>query len=319
MKRIVWMMALALSCVWGTSRASGDFPNHGLTIIVPFTPGSGSDASARFYGEELAKHFGQPVVVENRPGGNGIIGIQALQHAPADGYTILLASNSPMSVNPLVLKNLPYDPVRDFRPIAGISRNMNVFLVSVESPLSTIGDLVAAAKKRGPLNVGTYSAGYHLAAEWFANLAGIQLANIPYKGQAPIMTDVIGNRLDAAVVDTGGALTLLKQGKVRALAVSGERRHPELPDVPTVKESGYGDYVQYSWVSFYVHAGTPDAIATRLADAMQAVLHTPASEAFIAQKGSDIMPLTPQAMRDFHLAEIKRFRQVAQAAGIRPE
>src|SRR5690606_25192317 len=130
MKRITWMtLALALSCVAIAARAADDFPSRGLTIIVPFTPGSGSDASARFYGEALAKYFGHPVVVENRPGANGIIGIQALKQAPADGYTILLASNSPMSVNPLVLKNLPYDPVRDFRPIAGISRNMNVFLV----------------------------------------------------------------------------------------------------------------------------------------------------------------------------------------------
>jgi len=320
MKRITWMtLALALSCVAIAARAADDFPSRGLTIIVPFTPGSGSDASARFYGEALAKYFGHPVVVENRPGANGIIGIQALKQAPADGYTILLASNSPMSVNPLVLKNLPYDPVRDFRPIAGISRNMNVFLVPAESALHSIGDLVAKARQNGPLNVGTYSAGYRLAAEWFASLAGIRLANIPYKGQAPIMADVIGNRLDVALVDTGGALTLLKQGKVRALAVSGEHRHPELPDVPTVRESGFADYVQYSWVSFYVRAETPDAIAGRLADAMQAVLHTPASEAFIAQKGSDMMPLTPQAMRDFHFAEINRFRQVAKAAGIHPE
>jgi len=297
-----------------------DFPSKPLRIIVPFTPGSGSDASARFYGEALARELGQAVVVENRPGANGVIGIQVLKSAPADGYTILLASNSPMSVNPLVIKQLPYDPVADLRPVAGLSRNMNVFVVPLTSPLKTMGDLAAAAKKQErPFNVGTYSAGYQLAAVWFGSLAGIRFTNIPYKGQAQIMSDILGSQLDLALVDTGGALPLLKQGKLRALAVSGERRHPELPDVPTVRESGYPDYIQYSWVSFYVRAQTPDDIVGRLATTMQAILKTPESAAYVARSGSSLMPYDPDAMRSFHQTEMARFRRVAQAAGIRPE
>jgi len=215
---------------------------------------------------------------------------------------------------------LPYDPVADLRPVAGLSRNMNVFVVPLTSPLKTMGDLAAAAKKQErPFNVGTYSAGYQLAAVWFGSLAGIRFTNIPYKGQAQIMSDILGSQLDLALVDTGGALPLLKQGKLRALAVSGERRHPELPDVPTVRESGYPDYIQYSWVSFYVRAQTPDDIVARLATTMQAILKTPESAAYVARSGSSLMPYDPDAMRSFHQTEMARFRRVAQAAGIRPE
>jgi tripartite-type tricarboxylate transporter receptor subunit TctC len=310
----------AISVGASASESARDFPSRPLRIVVPFTPGSGSDNSARYYGEALARELGQPVVVENRPGANGVIGIQAVKSAPADGYTILLASNSPMSVNPIVTRNLPYDPVADLRPISGLSRNMNVFVVPLDSPLKTVRDLAPAARQQErPLNIGTYSAGYQLAAAWFGTLAGIRFTNIPYKGQAQIMADILGKQLDLALVDTGGALPLLKQGKLRALAVSGEKRHPELPDVPTVRESGYADYVQYSWVSFYVRAQTPDDIVAKLASTMQAILKTPESAAYMARAGSSLMPYDPEAMRSFQEAEIARFKRVAQATGIRPE
>jgi hypothetical protein len=147
LQAVAGALALALSgAAFAQADAAKDFPNRPLRIIVPFTSGSGSDSSARFYGEALGRVLGQPVVVENRPGANGVIGIQALKSAPADGYTILLASNSPLSVNPIVLKNLPYDPLADLRPVAGLSRNMNVFLVPVDSPWKTLADVVAAGK-----------------------------------------------------------------------------------------------------------------------------------------------------------------------------
>lgn len=323
LRRVVPACTVAgLACIAAAAHAESAqaYPTRPIRVIVPFTSGSGSDSSARYYGEQLGKALGQPVVVENRPGANGLIGIQALKSAPADGYTVLLASNSPMSVNPIVMKNLPYDPLTDMKPVSGLSRNMNVYLVPVDSPLKTIADVVTTTRQTGkPLSVGTYSAGYQLAAAWFANLAGIRFVNVPYKGQAQIMTDVIGGQLDLAVVDLGGALGLLKEGKVRALAVTGETRHRDFPDVPTIRESGYPDYVQYSWVSFYVRAQTPDDITDKLAGAMQVILKTPASDAFLATKGSDAMAYPPKVMRRFQQAEIARFRGVASAAGIRPE
>jgi len=313
-------MAAATANAAHAAETAAEYPTRPIHIIVPFTSGSGSDSSARFYGEALGRELGQPVIVDNRPGANGIIGLQMFKRQPADGYTILLASNSPMSVNPIVLKNLPYDPVADFKPVSGLGRGMNVFLVPVSSPLKTISDVVSYTKRTGKtLSVATYSAGYQLAATWFANMAGIKFTDVLYKGQAQIMTDLMGNQIDMAVVDLGGALSLVKDGKVRALAVSGEQRHRDFPNVPTIRESGYPDYVQYSWVSFYVGAKTPDGITQKLSEAMQKVLLTPEARSFQATNGGEIMPYTPKEMSALQQTEIARFRKVAAQSGIKPQ
>jgi tripartite-type tricarboxylate transporter receptor subunit TctC len=319
MKR-TWLVYLALMLV--APFASGqarDFPNHAVRVIVPFTPGSGSDTSARFFGEKLAAILGQPFVVENRPGASGVISVMAVKAAPADGYMILLASNSPLSVNPVTIKDLPYDPLKDLKPLSGMTRGMNAYIVAPNSKLKTLADVVTASRQGPLLNVGNYSAGYHLALEWFATLAGIKLNHIPYKGGAPIFTDVMGNQLDFAIVDLGGVAPLLKSGKLRALAVSGEKRHPDFPDVPTIRESGYPDYVNYSWTSFYVRAQTPDDITAKLADALQAVLATNDAREFVKRTGGELMPYAPAAMSQYHRDELERFRRIAQVAGIKPE
>lgn len=311
---------MLLATAFAASAAAADYPQHPIHVIVPFTAGSGSDLSARYYGEAMSRILGQAVIVDNRPGANGIIGLQSLKQQPADGYTILLASNSPMSVNPIVLKSLPYDPAKDFKPISGLSRNMNVYLVPVDSPFKSIKDVANYTKSTGKsLSVGTYSAGYQLAAAWFANLAGVKFTDIPYKGQSQIMTDIIGKQLDLAVVDLGGAWPLIKDHKLRALAVSGEQRHPDFPDVPTIRESGYPEYAQYSWTSFYVAAQTPDYITQKLSSVMQEVLNTPESKAFLAQRGSQLMPYTPAQMVHLQESELSRFRAVAKEAGIQAQ
>jgi len=296
-----------------------DFPNKAVKVIVPFTAGSGSDTSARFFGEKLSAILGQPFVVENKPGASGVISVMTVKTAPADGYMILLASNSPLSVNPLTIKDLPYDPLKDLKPLSGLTRGMNAYIVAPNSKLNTLADVVAASKQGPSLNVGNYSAGYHLALEWFANLAGVKFNHIPYKGGAPIFTDIMGNQLDMAIVDLGGVSALLKSGKIRALAVSGERRHSDFPDVPTIRESGYPDYVNYSWTSFYVRAQTPDDITAKLADALQQTLATSDAREFVKKTGGELMPYAPVAMQKYHRDELDRFRRIAEAAGIKPE
>lgn len=313
------LLALAGTAVMGESRAQpSSFPSRPIRIVVPFTPGSGSDTSARYFGDKLAGQLGQGVIVENKSGANGIIALQYVKNAPADGYVLLLASNSPMAVNPLIIKDLGYDSVKDFKPISGLTRGMNVIVVSNESRLTTIEALLAAAKSK-PLNVGTYSAGYQLAATWLASMAGCEFVNVPYKGQAPITTDVIGNQLDFALVDLGGAMPLIKAGKLRALAVSGETRSSDLPEVPTIREKGFNDYVQYSWVSFYVRSQTPDDTTKKLADALQQTLATEDARAFVRKTGGELMPYPPEQMQRFHLEEIARFRKIAAMANIKPE
>jgi tripartite-type tricarboxylate transporter receptor subunit TctC len=313
------LLALAGATVAGPGMAQGSaFPTRAIKIVVPFTPGSGSDNSARYFGDQLAAQLGQAVVVENKPGANGIIALQSVKNAPADGYMLLLASNSPMAVNPLTIKDLGYDSVKDYKPVSGLTRGMNVIVVSNDSRFATVEALLAAAKTK-PLNVGTYSAGYQLAAAWLANVAGGEFTNVPYKGQAPIMTDVIGNQLDFALVDLGGAMQLIKSGKLRALAVSGEARHPDLPAVPTIREKGFNEYVQYSWVSFYVRSQTPDDVTAKLADALQKALASDDARAFVRKTGGELMPYPPEKMQRFHLEEIARFRKIAAIANIKPE
>lgn len=298
----------------------GEFPARPVKIIVPFTPGGTSDLAARFFGQQLERRLKQPFVVENRPGGNGAVAVSALRNAPADGYTVLLGSNSLMAVNPIVVKDLPYDPVRDLKPLSGLTRGMLVIAVKPDSPIRTVADLVEAAKRRtGGLTVGTIAPGYQLAMEWLARLADFKFINTPYKGGAAAFSDLMGGHIDVACVDMSGVEPLLKSGKLRAVAVSGDQRHPDLPNVPTVKESGYSDYSTYLWVSFFMHADTPADRLDKLAGALQTALASPEAKAFAASTGGELMPFGPDEMRRFQASEIQRFQRIADAADIKPQ
>jgi tripartite-type tricarboxylate transporter receptor subunit TctC len=318
MKLATFALAGLMAIVPFSHAQDNNFPSRPVKIIVPFTAGSGSDTSARFFAEQLSKTFNQSFLVENRPGASGIIAVTAVTSAPADGHTILLASNSPIAVNPVTIKDLPYDPLKDLKPISGVTRGMNALVVSPNSNIKTLADLIALAKEK-PVTVGTYSEGYKLALEWLSSQTGVKFKNISYKGGAPVFNDVIGGHLDVGVVDMGGAAPMVKGGKLRAIAVSGETRHKEAPDVPTIKESGYPEYVNYSWSSFYVRAQTPDDITKKLADAMQTALHSDAAKAFVKKTGGELMPHTAEGMRDYQNTEIARFRKIAESAGIKPQ
>lgn len=314
---LIVFAALAIASSAGIGQDK-DFPNRPLRIIVPFGAGSSSDANARFVAEKIAPLLGQAVVVENKPGASGAIGLQLTKSLPADGYTVVQASISPMAVNPVVMKDLAYDPVKDFKPLFGMARGMNVILVANDSKFRTLADLLAAAKGPRPLNVGTFSAGYQLAAEWLAAEAGGKFVNIPYKGQGLVMNDLMGNQLDLALVDLAGAVSLVNGGKVRALAVSGESRHPEFPAIPAVREL-LPQYVQYSWNSFYVRAQTPEDVTTKLSEALKKVMATPEGKELMKRSGMEFVPLSPAEMQRFNHEELDRFRRIARAAGIRPE
>jgi tripartite-type tricarboxylate transporter receptor subunit TctC len=297
-----------------------NFPTRALRIVVPTSPGSGSDITARYFGEQLATALGQPVIIDNKAGANGVLAAMAVKRAPADGYTIFLGTNTHMAVNPIVVKDLPYDAIKDFKPVAGLARGMMIFVASPNSKMSNISDLVAAAKtSKQPLNVGTYTAGFRLSVEWFASVTGTRYVNVPYKGAPEVFLGVMGEQLDWAVSDLIAAIPQIKSGKLKALAVSGERRHPDSPDIPTIKESGFPEYVNYTWTSMYIRSETPDAVATKLADAMQKILASPGAKEFTTRIGSDPMGLAPAEMRKFQISETERFKRIADAAGIKPE
>lgn len=312
------LLALSMLCAAVSAHAQ-DYPNRPIKVIVPFAPGSAVDFSSRFHAEKLSQALGgRPVVVENRPGANSVIGFMAVKDAPADGYTILAASNSTMTVNPWTVKNLPYDPLKDFRPIAGLFRGHAAFVVPAASKVRTLQDLIAAGKA-ADLNVGTYATGYSLFTHLFAQESGAKVAIVPYKGLSQAMTDLTGGNIDLTVVDLGGALPFVRDGRARAIAVSGETRNPELPDVPTVRESGLPGYLAYTWVAFFMRSGVPDAHAEKIAAAMQKVLDTQEARDFARKHGAEQMPYGPEALGRFLRTEHERLRGIAQAAGIKPE
>ncbi len=296
------------------------FPNKPIKILVPFNAGSGADSSSRFYGEMLAKHFGQQVLVENKPGASGVIAVQATRQAPADGYTILMGSNSPAVVNALTIKNLPYDPFKDLRPLYGIAISPVAFAVRAESPYKTVADLVAAAKKENrPLQLGNYSAGYQLVAAWLGTASGLPVTHIPYKGGAQMLTDVVGGQLEAGVIDFTGTTELMKGGRLRVLAITADKRDPKYPDIPTMKESGFPEFETSVWSAFFMRAETPNDVVEKLAAAMQKAMTSEAGRAYQATLPSSAMMMGPKELGEFQLREYQRFKKVADLAGIKPE
>lgn len=299
---------------------AGAFPNRPIKIYVPFTAGSGADSSSRFYGEQIGKLFNQQVVVENKPGGSGVIAVQATRQAPADGYTILMGSNSPAVVNAITVKNLPYDPFKDLRPLYGIAISPVAFAVRADSPYKTMADLVAAAKKENrPLQLGNYSAGYQLVAAWLGTASGLPVTHIPYKGGAQMLTDVIGSQLEVGVIDFTGTIELMKGGRLRVLAITGAKRDAKYPDIPTMKESGFSDFETSVWSAFFVRAETPNDVVDKLAAAMQKAMTSDAGRAYQATQPSDPMLMGPKDLGEFQLREYQRFKRVAELAGIKPE
>ena len=325
MKLMIQATLLAATVLAGLPTGAGaqtaaNFPNKAMKVLVPFTAGSGADSASRFYGEALGKLFGQAVTIENRPGGSGVVAVQALRQAPADGHTILMGSNSPAVVNAITVKNLPYDPFKDLRPLYGVAMSPVAFAVKADSPYKTMADVVAAAKKENrPLQLGNYSAGYQLVAAWLGTASGLPVSHIPYKGGAQMLTDVVGGQLDVGVIDFTGTIELLKGGRLRVLAITADKRDARYPDIPTMKESGFADFETSVWSAFFVRAETPNDVVEKLAAAMFKILQSDAGKAYHASLPSAAMMMGPKELGEFQLKEYSRFKRVADLAGIKPE
>jgi tripartite-type tricarboxylate transporter receptor subunit TctC len=317
MRIAIAFAAALLACA---VQAQDAFPNRPLKVVVPTSPGSGSDTAARFFGEQLSTVLGQPVVIDNKPGANGIIAAMAVKQAPADGYTLFLGTNTHMAVNPSTVKDLPYDPLKDFRFVSGLTRGMMMLVAPAGSKYRGMPELVAAARAApGKLTVGSYTAGFQLSSEWFGALSGTKYVYVNYRGAPEVFTALMGDQLDWAVTDLIAAVPHVKAGKLKALAVTGETRYSELPDVPAAKEVGYPEYVNYTWTSLVVRSETPEPVAARLVQAINRILASPAAREFTAKIGSEQLLLGPAEMRKFQQGEIERYRRIADGAGIKPQ
>ena len=274
-------LALGVATLPLAAQASTDFPTKPLRLVVPLTPGSSSDAMCRYVADKLGQELGKPVVVENRPGGDTVIAVQNVLQAPADGYTMVMASPASMTINPLINPKLPYKP-SDLRVLMATLRNHAVIVTAPDGKLSTMQAALAAAKQAPKgVSLATYSPHYRLSGLRLQEMAGVKFNEVAYKGAPQMQTDVIGGSVDLGLFDVGGTLPLIQTGKLKALAVTGKKRHVMLPNVPTVIESGVPGYEAAVWIGFAVPAKTPDAVAKRLVAALQKVTRTPEFKVFV--------------------------------------
>lgn len=311
------MVILVALAMMPGAYAQDAFPNRPFTFVVPFSPGSGTDNSARVIAENFAKLAGQPVVVENRPGANGFIAVQQVLKAPADGHTIFVGSNSTLAVNAALFKDLPYDPVADFTPIAGVVRGPVVLIVPGNSPYKTLDELVQAARANpDKMNFAGGSAGYQLMGELFNEIAQIDTTHVPYKGAPEAVLAVASGQVDFAVVDVSASLELIRAGRVNALIAAADKRLDNLPDVPTSAEAGLPDYTPYTWVAAMVSSKTPQPVADKLSGLFEQVLNNSRSHEFFANLNLLPMATDPKALGEFQKEEVALWKRIAQKAGV---
>ena len=320
MNRRAWVaLVCGLVLVAPQSRAA-DYPSRPIRLVVPYAAGGPSDVQARMVGEYLGRDLKQNVVIENKAGAQGAIGAEAAARADPDGYTLVFSASSVFVLNPLLYKKLAYDPPRDFRMLAVVTDQPQILEINPSVPAKTVAELVAYAKKNpGKMNFGSAGTGgsTHLAGEMFRQMAGIDMVHIPYKGMAPALTDLISGNIQVLFDSVGTALPPINAGLVRAIAVGSAKRIDQLPDLPTIAESGYPDYVTSTWYGFAASSNVPDDTLQKLKASIDRVLNDDAFRASLDKMG--FTPLRPKSQAEidqFVAADSARWARVIKALNI---
>lgn len=286
--------------------------NKPIRVIVPFTAGSGSDDGARFYADQISRSIKRSVIVENKPGASGLIAVKETINQPADGNTILLASNSLISVNPVVIKNLGYDPFKDLTPLHGLAISSPAIITGVETGINSFDDVVELYRKNKNLTIGNYSEGYRLVGEWISQNLKIKSTPVPYKGGAPMVTDVIGNRLDIALNDITGVADLERNKKIKIIATTGLDRDHLIPHIPTMIELGFKDMESYVWSAFSMKMGTSLNIMEDIANAISNSQNTEQAINYQKLRAGKFLKLRLNELGSFQKKEYERFRIIAE-------
>jgi tripartite-type tricarboxylate transporter receptor subunit TctC len=310
------MLALAAAA---TAVRADDYPSHSIRLIVPFAAGGAADAIGRMLAKSVGAALGQTVVVENRTGSNGLIGTEVVASAEPDGYTLLLGQSGPISINPGIYRNLPYDPEKDLAPVTMTTAYPYLVVVNPSLGVKTLAELVALAKREpGKLNYGTTGVGSsnHLATELFDSRAGIKMTHIPYRGTALAVADLIGGQVQVVFSDPVSALGQIKAGALIALAVTSKERSPVAPDVPTVAESGYPGFDAFAWHGIMAPAHTPQPIIDRLNEVIVKTLKEPETLKLIEAQAIQPVGDSPQAFASFIRQDIAMWKQVAAEAKV---
>ena len=297
------------------------YPSRPIRFIVAYGPGTSPDLQGRFMATRLAELAKQSVVVENRPGANGILGTQYVLTQPADGYVLTIGGNTTHAANPSLYRNLPYDPVKDFVAVSGVSIGGGALVTRPDFPARNVVELVELARRSpGKYTFGSASAFARVALENLVQLAGVNIVHVPYKGSSSLSSEVLAGTVDLAFEPLVTMVSLIKSGKIRALGVSMPQRSPELPDVPTIAEQGLSGYKLLGWLCAFARTGTPPEIVNQLNAWFVQILKTPEARDFFRQNAVwDPMIMTPQQAGAFVASEVEAWRETVQRAKIEPQ
>jgi tripartite-type tricarboxylate transporter receptor subunit TctC len=314
------LVALSLATLASVASAQ-DFPSRPLTMVVPFTPGAATDFIGRLLGKELEERLGKPVVVENRPGAGTNIGSNSVAKAAPDGYTLLIATSTPMAINVSLYKSLSFDPTTDFVPLAMVAQSPFVLIVKPSLPVKSVQELIALAKEKpGQLSFGSAGPGspHHLFAELFASMTGTKLNHIVYRGSVPALNDVVAGHIDFMFCDFASALGMLQGDKVRPLGVSTAARIPAFPNLPPISETGLPGYDVAAWFMVVTTGKSPQPVVDRLHGELKSILTKPEVKEQLVKLS--LLPMDSKSvseMQAFVKSEISRWGKVVEAAGIK--
>jgi tripartite-type tricarboxylate transporter receptor subunit TctC len=299
-----------------------NYPSKPIRLVVPFTPGGSTDILARVIGVKLTEAWGKQVVIDNRPGAGGNIGVDLVAKSPADGYTLVMGHIGTFGVNPTLYPKLPYDPIKDFQPITLVALVPNMLSVNPALPAKSVKELIALAKaKPGTINFGSGGNGSaaHLAGEYFKLMTKTEITHIPYRGTSPAVTDLIAGQIQMIITGVPPTLNFVKTGKLRALAVATSKRLPLLPDLPTISEAGVPGYEATQWYGVLAPAGTPKPIVAKLNAEMAKAIKGPDVREKLAADAAEPVGNSPEEFGAFIKKEIARWAPVIKASGARPE
>ena len=314
-------LAAASLAVSGACAQGAAFPGKPIHIVVTFTTGGAPDILARLIGERLQANWGQPVVVENRPGAGGNTGADAVAKAPPDGHTIVVGTVGTHAINGALYSKMPYDMVKDFAPVTLLATTPNMLVVHNGVPAKTLPEFVALGKKEGKMTFASSGSGtsIHVSGELFKTMTGIDMQHIPYKGRASAIPDLLGGRVTMMFDNMPSSLPLVREGKLRALGVTSAKRSPAAPDIPTIAEQGLPGFEAVSWFALFAPAGTPRPVVDKWQAEVKKILETPEVGKRLAEIGLEPAGSTPEELAAYQRAEITKWAKVVKDSGAKAE
>lgn len=321
MHRLIRTLSLVTCAAVPGFAAAQAYPAQPIKMVIPFSVGSGTDQAARAIAQAMSQaQAGVNVIVDNRPGGNGSIAAVAVANAAPDGYTMLLTTNSTHAAAEHLYKNLPYDPVRDFTPVALLRKGYLVMVTRPDFPAATVAEFTQQARREpGKLNYGSGSSSSQVSAELYKQLTGADITHIPYKSNPQALTDLVGGQVQVMFVDTSSAISLVKNGKLRGLAVTSPTRLSLLPELPTMDEAGVKGYEMSYWTAAYLPRNAPPEIVEKLSSLLEKAMQSPELKALMLKTGTEISFGNADALRRFQASETEKWGRIIKAAGIQAE